>query len=932
MEARKQTIEELKEKGLVPEWQTIEGYSTLKGGYLLEGEEPRDMYGRIAKTVAAKLNKPELEEKFFDYMWKGWLCPASPVCSNIGTERGLPISCFSVYVGDSVKEIMDSMTELALLSKHGGGVGMHWNDVRERGSIISNGNGKSDGVVPFLKIQDSTTVGVSQGGVRRGASASYLSIEHGDAEEFLNIRKPQGDVNRQTLNTHHGFCISDEFMDKVLVKKDKKARELWVETLKTRHETGEPYMFFTDNVAKNRPQIYKDLNLDVKGSNICCVSGDTLVLTKEGPQRIDSLNNKTVEVWDGINWVKNSSFKQRGIDSLYRVHISDGSYVDCNLEHRWFVASSYEDIRKKKYLETKTKNLKGGQWIESHNTEVHGKNHVNGAYIKGFLIGDGTSVKDRPLLRLHSTKYMCGAKILSSLDEVRISTVNSNAIIDPSFSKEYEYKNSDAYGTQKLKNLKGLTVRKDELYEWVKNYKIKLPNEIYSWDKTSKLEFLAGLIDSDGTISKGCLQISSIHESFIKDVYLLLKTFGFHGNIDSFRSGMYRLSIGAQDSFSLLIEAPTQRVKFIGNIPNRKLTSWRRIVKIENLNKMEPVFCPELPTTGKFGLANGLMTGNTEIFLHTDKDHSFVCCLSSLNAAKYDEWKNSDLIYTSIWFLDGVMQEFIDKAKGKDGFERSVRFAEKSRALGLGLLGFHSLLQQRRLPFDHMDTFMLNAEIFRTMDKESLRASKDLTKEYGEPEWCKGYGVRNTHRIALAPTVSNSTISGNVSPSIEPWTANVFAKKSAKGTFITKNQELLKLLEEKGQNTEEVWNSITSNQGSVQHLDFLSQNEKEVFATAREINQFTIIKLAGQRQRWIDQGQSINIFFPSNVDPKYFHEIHVQAWKEGLNSLYYCRTSSPLKGDSGSRGYERRTIDQVETIIEEKPYFRSIDECKACEG
>lgn len=591
MDKKKKSLEDLKNEGLVPEWQTSEGYSTLKGGYLLNGEEPKDMYRRIAKTVAEKLKKPELESKFFDYMWNGWLCPASPVCSNIGTERGLPISCFSVYVGDSIKEIMDSITELALLSKHGGGVGMHWNDVRSRGSKISNGNGKSDGVVPFLKIQDSTTVGVSQGGVRRGASASYLSIDHGDAEEFLNIRKPQGDVNRQSLNTHHGFSISDDFMDRVLNKKDEKARKLWIETLKTRHETGEPYMFFSDNVAKNRPKIYKDLNLDVKGSNICC-----------------------------------------------------------------------------------------------------------------------------------------------------------------------------------------------------------------------------------------------------------------------------------------------------------------------------------------------------EILLHTDADHSFVCCLSSLNAAKYDEWKDTDLVYTSIWFLDGIMQEFIDKAKGKPGFERSVRFAEKSRALGLGLLGFHTLLQKRRIPFDHIDTFMLNAEIFRNMDKESLRASQDLAKEYGEPEWCKGYGVRNTHRIALAPTVSNSTISGNVSPSIEPWTANVFAKKSAKGTFITKNEELKILLEEKGKNTDDVWNSITSNQGSVQHLSFLTDEEKEVFATAREINQFTIIKLAGQRQRWIDQGQSINLFFPSNVDPKYFHEVHVQAWKEGLNTLYYCRTSSPLKGDSGSREYERRTVDQQEISMTEQPYSRSIDECKACEG
>lgn len=739
----KLNLEELKLNGEAAEWHTDESIKTLENGYLLEGETPRAMYRRIAKAVALRLKKEDLEEKFFQYMWKGWLGPASPVCANMGTERGLPISCYSVFVGDSVNEIMGSMSELAALSKHGGGVGMHWNDVRPRGSEISNGNGKSDGVIPFLKIQDSTTIGISQGGVRRGASAAYLPVEHGDVDEFLKMRRPQGDTNRQCLNIHHGVNITDAFMKRVVDEKDPEARSLWVEIMKTRYETGEPYLFFSDNVDRNRPEIYKKLGLDVKGSNICCVSGDTLVLTKEGPQRIDSLTGKTVEIWDGENWVINNTFSQRGVDKLIRIKISDGSHIDSNANHRWFVSKNAEEFCAGIYNETHTKDLKIGQWIECHN-------------------------------------------------------------IDP---VTYEYTNQ-----------------------------------------------------------------------------------------------------------------------------NLNQTEYGRIISIENLSGEYPVYCPTLPSTGKFALANGLMTGNTEIFLHTDKDHSFVCCLSSLNLAKYDEWKDTDVMYYSIWFLDGVMQEFIEKAKTKPGFERAVRFAEKSRALGLGVLGFHTLLQKRMLPYDSFDTFMLNAEIFRNLDKETRRASEDLAKEYGEPEWCKGFGVRNTHRIALAPTVSNSTISGNVSPSIEPWTANSFAKKSAKGTFIHRNKELEVILEAKGKNTEAVWASIVGNLGSVQHLDFLSKQEKDVFLTAREINQFVIIKLAGQRQRWIDQGQSINLFFPSNVDPKYFHEVHVMAWKEGLNTLYYCRTSSPLKGDAGSREYDRKTVDGQEAVVDSTPYSRSASECVACEG
>jgi ribonucleoside-diphosphate reductase alpha chain len=231
------------------------------------------------------------------------------------------------------------------------------------------------------------------------------------------------------------------------------------------------------------------------------------------------------------------------------------------------------------------------------------------------------------------------------------------------------------------------------------------------------------------------------------------------------------------------------------------------------------------------------------------------------------------------------------------------------------VFGFHSLLQQKGLPYDSFETYRLNNQIFKLIESESKIATQQLAEEYGEPEWCKGYGVRNTHTIALAPTVTNAIISGNVSPSIEPWTANAFARKTAKGTFIHRNSILEALLESKNKNDEQVWNSIVSNEGSVQHLDFLSSDEKATFLTAREINQFVIVKLAAQRQKYIDQAQSINLFFPSNADPTYIHKVHMMAYHEGLKTLYYCRAGSVLKGDSGSRAYKREE-----------------NECVACEG
>lgn len=562
-------LHELKSAGEAPDWMNEEGFKTLCGGYLLDGETPRQMYIRVANAAANYYTNSALyAEKFFNILWKNWLCPASPVLSNMGTDRGLPISCNTIHVGDSVDSIFQKNYELAVLSKNGAGVGIYFGDIRGRGTKIK-GNGKSEGIVPWAKVFDTTTVSVNQGSTRRGASAIYLPIEHLDIHEFINIRRPTGDVNRRCLNINHGISISDEWMSSMLAG-DKKKRELWVEILKSRVETGEPYLFFADNVNKNNPECYKANGLDVKSSNIC-----------------------------------------------------------------------------------------------------------------------------------------------------------------------------------------------------------------------------------------------------------------------------------------------------------------------------------------------------TEITLFTDTDHSFVCCLSSLNLVRWEEWKDTDTVNLSIRFLDAVLSEYILKTEKIKGLESSRRSAIKGRAIGLGVLGFHTLLQERSIAFDSFDSMQLNAQIFRSIHIKANEETKTLASELGEPEWCKGFGRRNTHLIAIAPTVSNSTISGGYSAGIEPISANVFTQKSAKGTFIRKNITLEALLKSKGQNTPEVWKSINEQSGSVQHLRFLSDHEKEVFLTARELNQHAIVKLASQRQRWIDQAQSVNLFFAMNSSPKYIHEVHVAAWKTGLKTLYYLRSDGVIKSDLASR---------------------SEAECKACEG
>jgi len=310
----------------------------------------------------------------------------------------------------------------------------------------------------------------------------------------------------------------------------------------------------------------------------------------------------------------------------------------------------------------------------------------------------------------------------------------------------------------------------------------------------------------------------------------------------------------------------------------------------------------------------------TEIMLASTTDWTFVCCLLSLNVSMYDEWPK-DLVETGMYCLDAVQTEFIERSANNADFVKARRFAMESRAVGIGVLGFHSYLQGKGWPINGLSAFSFNKVLFKRIDAESLEASKKLAVEYGEPALMKGYGERFSHRVALAPTRSNAIIHGHVSESIQPDVANHYSDNSHKGNFSRRNQYLVKYLEEIGKNTDETWGSIIGQKGSVQHLEWMSPELKEVFKTAREIDQVVLIKLARDRQPYIDQAQSLNLFFASGLDTKYFVDLHLLAEEAGLKTLYYAKGASNLNVDLSHKETKRML-----------PTLESMESCTFCEG
>ena len=529
-------------------WFNEESEQMLNRGYLLNGETLEGAIDRITSAAARTLYKPELKDAFKEMIVKGWISFSSPVWANMGTQRGLPISCFNVHVPDSIEGITHKMGEVIMQTKIGGGTSGYFGELRHRGTAVTD-NGKSSGSVSFMKLFDTAMDVVSQGGVRRGAFAAYLDIDHDDIEEFLQIR----DIGNPIQNLFMGVCVPDYWMQD-MIDGDADKRRIWAKVLESRQQKGMPYILFTDNVNRNKPQVYKDKGLTINASNLC-----------------------------------------------------------------------------------------------------------------------------------------------------------------------------------------------------------------------------------------------------------------------------------------------------------------------------------------------------SEIMLPSTADESFICCLSSMNLELYDEWKDTNAVKLAIYFLDAVLSEFIEKTEGNYYLSAARNFAIRHRALGLGVLGYHSYLQRNMIPFESMEAKMFNAKVFKQIQEQSLAASKELANIYGEPELLKGYGVRNATTMAIAPTTSSSAILGQTSPGIEPFASNYYKAGLAKGNFIRKNKYLAKLLEEKGLDTEDVWRDIMLNHGSVQHMHQLTQEEKDVFKTFKEISPLEIVTQAAQRQQYIDQAQSLNLNIPSSMPIKDVNKVIIDAWKMGVKTLYYQRSQSVSK-------------------------------------
>ncbi len=578
------------------------GKETLNDRYLLPGESYQDMFVRVASAYS---DDAAHAQRIYDYISKLWFMPATPVLSNGGTGRGLPISCYLNSVPDSLEGIVDTWNENVWLASRGGGIGTYWGNVRGIGEPVGL-NGKTSGIIPFVRVMDSLTLAISQGSLRRGSAACYLDVSHPEIEEFLEIRKPSGDFNRKALNLHHGVLIPDAFMEAVRaggewnlvspkdgsVRSTVDARALFQKLVETRLATGEPYIVFSDHVNNAMPKHHRDVGLKVSTSNLCC--------------------------------------------------------------------------------------------------------------------------------------------------------------------------------------------------------EITLP-------------------------------------------------------------------------------------------------------------------------TGKdqFG-----------------KDRTAVCCLSSLNLESWDEWKDAKgFIEDVMRFLDNVLQDYIDRAE--PGMARAAYSAMRERSVGLGVMGFHSFLQARGLPFEGAMAKQYNLKIFKHIKAQVDEASMQLAIERGPCPDAADQGVmeRFSCKMAIAPTASISIICGGASACIEPIPANIYTHKTLSGSWSIKNPYLEKLLNEKSKNSDAVWNSILEKGGSVQHLDFLSPEEKDCYKTSFEIDQRWLLELAADRTPFIDQSQSLNLFIPADVEKWDLLMLHFRAWELGVKSLYYLRSKSIQRAGFAGGVEADNTPDLKQIELEEKDY----DECLACQ-
>lgn len=987
------------------------GLEVLRDRYFLRTpktivESPQTFYARIATGVACSYsdtfeNKVSFAQDLYDIMSKHWFSPATPVLINIGTSRGLPISCFLNSVEDSIEGIYNTYRENAFLAKGGGGIGTYWGDIRHQDSGLSTG-GKSSGMIPFLKVMDSATLAVSQGGIRRGASSVYIDIWHPEIEEFISIRKPTGgDQDRRCLNLHHGVVMDDVFMNAVESRekywlrcphtgknvKQVDAFALFKQIIKLRIETGEPYILYLDNVKKATPEHHVEKNLYAQQSNLC-LTGDTRLVSSNGLLTIKELydldknfnvssDNRTcdnkvlnpVRDSSGQHIIKDASYGMSSFKSskvflmkknvdIYELSTKNGLKIKATLEHKFLTNNGWTKLSDIKSGEDIC--IQSGLGVFSENKNITGfilkkrtfameqkykrfclnfptKWSKELGQILGWLIGDGYIDKKcgYPSLVIGNKDEELIDYFIKILEEwfpnrVKLSTSSNCPHIIVRDSRAGEF----------FKFL-GVTIKK--------SFEKTVPKSLWSAPKEAIVGFLQGLFSADGSVNvntkqKGStIKLSITSKKLLEEVKVLLLNLGINGNFYIRRKeGHSLLPSGNRKVYK---EYPTKTIWEISiGKANRHifykeigfLQGWKNNVLYEVCRDVFPyreLFIDKVVDIKFYGIddvyditvdkshsfiANGIVTHNcSEIVLPTSKDRTAVCCLGSVNLERLDEWKDDpDMFDTILRALDNILQSFIDKAD-TEKYSKSIYSAKSERSIGLGVMGYHGMLMKNGVPFETIQSRSLNRIIFKDINEKAVAASIKLAEERGVCPDAEGTNFKQRHSyiMAIAPTANISVIAGSATPCIELIASNAYLQKTLSGSFLVKNKYLVRRLEVLGKNITKVWKSIIKHNGSVQHLDFFSEEDKQVFKTAYEINQREVIEQAGNRQQYICQAQSVNLFFNVPVHMSYLYDVHIKAWQAGVKSLYYLRSDSILKADSVEREAIRNKIEFEECAV-----------------
>ena len=768
-------------------------------------------------------------------------------------------NCFGSYIGDSIYDIMSTTAEVGMMSKTGGGTSGYFGAIRPRGAPIKD-NGHSDGSFNFAKLFDTVIDVISQGTCYEEGTEVLTDKGFKDFRDVVRGKDKLAQVDEfgKISFTEHYDLIEENYSGPMYHFKGKKRESLIDISVTPNHrmvveQQGGNTLGRVGKYWPGTTEIVKAEDLNLGTWNKMYVAGessydgpdlsyaDRLRIAFQADGRKDGPNRK----------IRFRFIKQRKIDRLLLIceqlgivpevkNTEDGA-VEISIPHT-------EELKKDDF-----------SWIDI--TKVSRK--WCHEFINELTHWDGTISKSG--FRLYHTTSKANAEIAQAIGAMSFQRTRVSVINREDEGKQDLYRVGFGY----IGWVKGDSIEKEtKMYNgkvycatvYTGRLLVRRNGRVLVCGNSRKGQF-AGYIDIEHPDIEEWLDI--------------------HKEGNPIQLMYYGVCIGDQ-WLKEMKEGDAEKRRIWAKVLQRKAESGIPYLFFkDNVNNQKPDVYKDKDMTI---YASNLCS---EIALPSSLEESFVCCLSSMNALYFDEWKDTDAVETMTYFLDAVMEEFIQKSKSIPMMEKAHRFASRHRAIGIGVLGWHSYLQYKHTPFESFQAMQLNNELFKTIHDRSYAASREMAERYGEPEILRGYGRRNTTTMSVAPTKSSSFILGGVSPSVEPIRSNYYIKDLAKIKTTYRNPLLTKVLQEKGLDNEATWQSILVNDGSVQHLEGLSDEDKAVFKTWQEISQLTIIQQAAQRQKYIDQGQSINILVHPDTPTKDINQLYLTAHELGMKSIYY---------------------------------------------